>query len=63
MEKDRKVYSIVGAGRLLNVRVYLDDKLVYEGSSEEEPDNIQALKYSKIICGSITEYYCYSEFN
>ena len=63
MKSEKEVYLNVGSGRLLNVEVYLDDKLVYQGSGEEEPEDIQNLMYSKIICGSITKYYCKSEYN
>ena len=38
--KDRKVYSIVGTGRLLNVKVYLDDKLVYDLFCTADTDGI-----------------------
>lgn len=63
MKNEKVVYLTVGSGRLLNVEVYLDDKLIYQGSSEDEPEDIQNLKYSKIICGPITKYYCESIYN
>lgn len=62
-EKHKRVYQDIGAGRLLDIRVILDDNLVYEGRVEDAPDDIKKLKYSDIKMGSTITYYAYSELN
>ena len=62
-EKNKRVYQEIGEGRLLNIRVVLDDNLVYEGRVEDAPDDIKKLKYSEIKIGSTITYYAYSELN
>ena len=45
--KKRKVYVSIGSGRLLNIRVVLDDNPtpIYEGMVEDAPEEIKDLKY------------------
>ena len=45
MDKKR-VYGQIGLGRLLDISVYLDNELVYDGMIEDAPDEIKELKYS-----------------
>ena len=58
-----KVYMQIGAGRLLDIRVFLDDIEVYSGMVENAPQEIKTLRYSKIIVTDKYEYYTYSKFN
>lgn len=43
-----KTYMEIGSGRLLDISVYLDNKLEYEGMIEDASDYIKKLKYSEI---------------
>lgn len=43
-----KTYLSIGTGRLLDIIVYLDNAVVYEGMVEDAPDDIKTLKYSEI---------------
>ena len=60
--KKRKVYVSIGSGRLLNIRVVLDDNPtpIYEGMVEDAPEEI---KYSKVNVASQITYYVYSDVN
>lgn len=58
-----KLYMQIGAGRLLDIRVFLDDIEVYTGMIEDAPEEIRKLRYSKIIVTDKYEYYTYSKFN
>ncbi len=60
MENKKRTYVEIGSGRLLDITVYLDNNLVYDGMVEDAPDNIKKLKYSEVeIQGKIT-YRAYS---
>lgn len=61
--EEKKVYLQIGAGRLLNIKVILDDKPEpeYEGMVDNAPDKIKKLKYSKVKMGNPIIYYVYSE--
>lgn len=63
--KKRKVYVSIGSGRLLNIRVALDDNPtpIYEGMVEDAPEEIKDLKYSKVNVASQITYYVYSDVN
>lgn len=58
-----KTYLQIGAGRLLDIRVFLDDVEVYSGMVENAPEEIKKLYYFKIIMTDKYEYYTYSKFN
>lgn len=58
-----KVYMQIGAGRLLDIRVFLDDIEVYSGMVENAPDEVKRLYYSKILTTDKYEYYAYSRLN
>ena len=45
--KSGKMFPIIGAGRLLNIQVILDDKIIYEGPIEEASADIKKLYYYK----------------
>lgn len=60
MDKKR-VYGQIGLGRLLDIGVYLDNKLIYEGMIEEAPDEIKKLKYSEIEVQGKVIYKVYSD--
>lgn len=45
--KNGKNFNKVGSARLLNIQVILDNKLIYDGSSEETPKDIKDLYYYK----------------
>lgn len=61
MNEKKKVYFPICSGRLLNIKVILDDNLIYEGMIEDAPEEVRKLKYSKIESGSKITYYVYSE--
>ena len=58
-----KIYLQIGAGRLLDIRVFLDDIEVYSGMVENAPNEVKKLYYSKILMTDKYEYYTYSKFN
>lgn len=58
-----KTYLQIGAGRLLDIRVFFDDVEVYSGMVENAPEEVKKLYYSKIIMTDKYEYYTYSKFN
>lgn len=62
-DETNKIYMQIGAGRLLDIRVFLDDIEVYSGMVENAPEEIKKLYYSKIIMTDKYEYYTYSKFN
>jgi hypothetical protein len=47
-ENNRKTYMQIGLGRLLDIRVLLDNEIIYEGMVEDAPQEIKDLKYSEI---------------
>lgn len=57
---NKRVYGQIGLGRLLDIVVYLDNKLVYEGMIEDAPDEIKKLKYSEIEVQGKVIYKAYS---
>lgn len=52
-----KLYQEIGLGRLLNIRVILDDKVIYEGKIEDAPKEVKKYKYSKVELGEPVIYY------
>lgn len=60
MDKKR-VYGQIGLGRLLDISVYLDNELVYDGMVEDAPDNIKKLKYSEVEMQGKIIYKAYSD--
>jgi len=61
MDNKRKVYSQIGLGRLLDINVYLDDNLVYDGMVEDAPEEVKTLKYSEIEISNKVVYKVYSD--
>lgn len=57
----KKIYLKVGSGRLLDIKVILDEKEVYNGMIEDASEEIKKLKYSNVEMGSKITYYVYSE--
>ena len=45
MDQKSRTYLSIGDGRLLNIRVILDNNLVYEGMVENAPDELKQLNY------------------
>ncbi len=62
-EKKLRTYMQIGDSRLLNIRVILDENIVYEGMVEDAPAEIKKLKYSSVNMGNPIECYVYSELN
>lgn len=60
---NKKAYLQIGAARLINAKVLLDDKEVYEGAIENAPEEIKSLKYSRINMQNGPTFYAYKEFN
>lgn len=65
MENQKKrAYLNIGSGRLIDIRVILDDnEILYEGMVENAPIEIRNLKYSKVENADKMVFYVYSEFN
>ena len=57
---NKRVYGQIGLGRLLDIIVYLDNELVYEGMIEDAPNTIKELKYSEIEVQGKVIYKAYS---
>ena len=57
----RKVFAKVEDMRLLDIIVYLDDVLVYEGRTENVPDEVKKLKYSEIEMNTPMVLRCYND--
>lgn len=61
---ERKVYQRIGSGRLLDIKVILDDdKGIYSGMVEDAPEDIRNLVYSEVKMGSPLTYMVYTECN
>ena len=60
MENNKRTYIEIGSGRLLDITVYLDNNLVYDGMVENAPDNIKKLKYSEVEIQDKITYRAYS---
>lgn len=60
-KNNKRVYSPIGEGRLLDIRVILDGNIVYEGMVEDAPKEIKDLKYSEVKIEDKFVYYVYSE--
>jgi len=61
LEENKKLYQAIGTARLLDIRVILDDQIVYEGMVENAPQEIKELRYSDIKIKDKFEYRVYSE--
>ena len=62
--KDVNLYGPLESIRLLECKVFVDDKLVYEGNIENLPNEMKNYKYHEVIVnGGITEFYISSEYN
>lgn len=60
-ESKKRIYMQIGGSRLLDVQVYLDNNMVYDGVVENAPDEIKKLKYSEIQMSNKLIYKVYSE--
>lgn len=60
-DNEKRVYFPIGSARLLDIKVILDDKVVYNGMVDDAPEDIRKLKYSKISLEEKFTYYVYSE--
>ena len=58
---NKRVYGQIGLGRLLDISVYLDNELIYDGMIEDAPDEIRKLKYSEIEVRGKVVYKVYSD--
>ncbi len=63
MDQKSRTYLSIGDGRLLNIRVILDNNLVYEGMVENAPDELKQLKYSEVKMGNPITYIVFSQIN
>lgn len=48
----RNTYLQIGAARLLDIRVIVDNKIIYEGAVDTEPQEIKSLKYYDVNVNS-----------
>ena len=61
--KEIKLYSLKTA-RLLECKIFVDDKLEYEGNIDDLPKDMRNYKYHKVIIdGRVTKFYVSSEYN
>ncbi|MCI8309178.1 MAG: hypothetical protein HFJ45_03000 [Clostridia bacterium] len=59
-----KTYLQISDCRTVNIKVILDDKeVIFEGMSDDAPDEIKKLKWSKVQGSYPMEFYVYSELN
>ena len=59
-----KTYLQISDCRTVNIKVILDDKeVIFEGMSDDAPDEIKKLKWSKVQGSYPMECYVYSELN
>ena len=58
---NKRVYGQIGLGRLLDISVYLDNELIFDGMIEDAPDEIKKLKYSEIEVQGKVIYKVYSD--
>lgn len=61
MDNSKRTYMQIGLERLLDITVYLDDKLVYEGMVENAPEEVKLLKYSEVEVQGKVIYKAYSD--
>ena len=62
--KDVNLYGPLESIRLLDCRVFVDDKLVYDGNIEDLPEEMKDYKYHKTSQdGKTTEFFISSEYN
>lgn len=59
--EEKRVYLSINTLRKLNIRVFVDDKIAYEGEAEQAPADIGKLRYSKIENSDRVNLYVYSE--
>ena len=58
-----KTYGKVSEFRKMNVKIILDDTVLYEGSVDDAPENIKEMPYTKALLGKVTEIYVYQDNN
>ena len=63
MDQKSRTYLSIGDGRLLNIRVILDNNLVYERMVENAPDELKQLKYSEVKMGNPITHIVFSQIN
>ena len=64
MEEELRNYGKIGMGRLLDIKVIVEDEtVVYEGMIEHAPQSVKDLNYSKIEGNNPMVYYVYNQFN
>jgi hypothetical protein len=60
-ENNKREYMQIGLGRLLDIRVFLDNEMIYEGMVEDAPQEVKDLKYSEIEIQDKFIYKVYSK--
>lgn len=58
---NKRTYVEISSGRLLDITVYLDGNLVYDGMVEDAPEDIKKLKYSEVEVQGKVIYKAYSD--
>ena len=43
------MYGKIKESKLLNIKVYKDDKMIYEGKVEDAPEDIGSLNYKSVL--------------
>lgn len=62
-KEERRTYLTIGAIRKVDIIVYVDDEEAYNGMSDDAPDNIKKLKYSKTTQENKMNLFVYSDLN
>lgn len=62
-DEERRVYLEIGSIKKVDIIVYVDDKEVYNGMSDDAPNDIKKLKYSKTTQKNKMILYVYSDLN
>lgn len=58
------LYGPIGTTRLLDIEVYYDDELIYEGMVEDAPEKIKDYKYYDVkMNGKTTLFYISSKWH
>lgn len=56
-----KKFGSIGSFRKIDIRVYYNDNIIYEGNSDELSDNLMGLQYSKVEMGVPVSLYVYED--
>ncbi len=61
--EERRTYLQIGSIKRVDILVYIDDKEVYSGMSDDAPEDIKKLRYSKTTQDNKMNLFVYSDLN